>query len=217
MEALKNRFAVVLTIILVLQICLYYSAHGLEKTPNNRPLAFFPTDFDGWHTVQDTPLDNDVQEILRADDTLNRVYVSPLAPLGLNCFVAYFKTQRTGQSPHSPKNCLPGAGWEPVQEDSIKVAMGSGDQRIAINRYIVERGTDARLVLYWYQSRSRVVANEFAAKFWLVADSIRYHRSDTALVRVEVPLAGKDNAQATQIAVRFVQALFPLLTGYLPA
>jgi len=72
-------------------------------------------------------------------------------------------------------------------------------------------------VLYWYQSQRRVIASEFAAKFWLVLDSIRYHRSDTALVRVTVPVIAGDQGTATQLGVAFVQTLFPVLKGYLPA
>jgi EpsI family protein len=91
-----------------------------------------------------------------------------------------------------------------------------GRRPIRISRYLVARGEDRSLVFYWYQSRGRVVGGEFAAKFWLVADAIRYRRSDTALVRVVVPVAGAAEA-AEREATGFIQASFsPLLRALSP-
>jgi EpsI family protein len=212
-----NKFTIVLTGVLLLEGGLFYTARGLEKVPENRALAFFPLEIQNWTTVHESKVEKDVQEILKADDSLNRVYASKAHPEGVSMFMAYFKSQRAGQAPHSPKNCLPGSGWEPMQEGVIDVNVPGEPRPITINRYIVAQGATARVVLYWYQSRRRVVASEYSAKFWLVADSIRYHRSDTALVRVEAPMVGTDDASATKSAVEFVQAMFPLLIGYLPS
>jgi EpsI family protein len=88
---------------------------------------------------------------------------------------------------------------------------------VTVNRYLVTRGDNASVVLYWYQSRKRVIASDYSAKMWLVLDSIRYHRSDTALVRVVVPVLNGNTPGATNLAVEFVQAMFPLLQTYLPA
>ena len=87
---------------------------------------------------------------------------------------------------------------------------------IRVNRYVVARGEEKSVVLYWYQSHNRVIAGEFAAKFWLVADSIRYHRSDTALVRVVVPVRAGDIDSAVNNGIAFVQAIFPDLQKQLP-
>ena len=131
-------------------------------------------------------------DVLKADDTLTRVYRSPEGVASL--FIAYFKTQRTGQSPHSPKNCLPGSGWQPSSSGTEDVAVGN--ETIHINRYLVSKGETQSLVLYWYQSHGRVIADEFKAKFYLIEDSIRQHRSDTALVRVVIPFpAERDRGQ----------------------
>jgi len=82
---------------------------------------------------------------------------------------------------------------------------------------VVAKGEDKSVVLYWYQSRDRVVASEYRAKFYLVADAIRYNRTDTALVRVVVPMSGNDPAFATKTAEEFVQAFFGTLRRLLPA
>ncbi len=181
------------------------------------PLDAFPVQIHDWHMVQDTPVEKEILDQLKADDTLNRFYAEPGSRTGLNLFIAYFKTQRTGQSPHSPKNCLPGSGWEPTAIGFLDTPVQGQPIPIKINRYVVSHGDEKSVVLYWYQSQRRVVASEFAAKFWLVMDSIRYHRSDTALVRVTVPILHNDEEGATRAGVQFVESMFPVLKSYLPA
>ncbi len=90
------------------------------------------------------------------------------------------------------------------------------DTPILINKYVVAHGEDKSLTLYWYQSHGRVIASEFSAKFWLVADAIRYHRSDTSLVRVSIPVRDNNLAAATQTGVAFVKTLFPEIEKQLP-
>ena len=210
-----NRFLQALTIVLLVQAALFYSASRGEKIPVILPLQNFPRTLAGWVTIRDTVLEPEVQEVLKADDTLNRSYQDSATGAVAYLFVAYFKSQRTGQAPHSPKNCLPGSGWQPVATGYATMNVPGLAQPITINRYVVEHGNDKSAVLYWYQSPRRVVANEFAAKFWLVADSIRYHRSDTSLVRVVVPVRENQLAEATQTGISFAQNIFPVLRGYL--
>ena len=214
---IRNKYATVLALVLVVQATLFFAASRGEKVPVGKPLQFFPVQIKNWQMIQDTPIEQDILDQLKADDTLNRVYADPASRAALNLFVAYFKTQRTGQSPHSPKNCLPGTGWEPTSTGFLDVPVAGQPRPVRINRYVVSRGDERSVVLYWYQSQRRVIASEFSAKFWLVMDSIRYHRSDTALVRVTIPVgAGGDNA-ATQQGEDFVESMFPVLKSYLPS
>jgi len=214
---LKNKYALILTLALLAEGVLYYSAFGSERVPQSKPLEMFATDFGGWQMTNEGHDDKETMDILRADDTLTRSYSKAAYQAPAGFFVAYFKTQRSGQAPHSPKNCLPGSGWEPLQEGFIKVPISVEPGSIEVNRYIVARGDNASVVLYWYQTRKRVTASDYSAKIWLVLDSMRYHRSDTALVRVVVPVINGNDAQATQTGVDFVQAMFPLLQAYLPS
>jgi EpsI family protein len=205
------------TLFLILQAALLYSSVRPETIPDSRPLADFPVTLDAWQ--QDGPdgvVDDETRAILNADDLLTRNYRDGLGrQAGL--FVAAFRTQRNGKAPHSPKNCLPGSGWTQVaSDDQFPVEVGAA-QPILVNRYIVAHGNNQSVVLYWYQSRDRVVANEFRAKFWVMADAVRLNRTDTALVRVVVPIANQNQTAATQIAVDFVKAFFGPLHGYLPS
>jgi EpsI family protein len=214
---LRSKFASAAALVLIAQAALFYSASSGEKTPNTVPLLAIPTAIGNWHMVQEGAVEKEVQDVLKADDLLNRTYANGGTPA--NLFIAFFKSQRYGQAPHSPKNCLPGSGWQPSESGTINVAVPGGT--INVNHYLVARGDNESLVLYWYQSQGRVVADEFAAKFYLVSDSIRKHRSDAALVRVVVPIMpGPDKAAARATAEKaaadFVTASFPVVSGYLP-
>ncbi len=213
---LHSRYAQVLTVVLLLQGVLFYTASHGEKVPLAKPLDQFPATLGSWTLAQTGVVEPETLAVLRADDTLTRWYVSP-GQGGANLFVAYFKTQRTGQSPHSPKNCLPGAGWTPSATGFLDVPIAATGETIRINRYIVAKGDVKSVVLYWYQTQSRVIADEFAAKFYLVTDSIKHHRSDTALVRIVVPVIGDGEQRAVSQGEAFVQAAYPVLRAYLPS
>ena len=213
-ESLKSAPALVVTLILVLQGGLLYSSIRPEIVPDSRPLAQVPGDFGPWRLERESAVDKETQDVLQADDLLSRVYRSGNSEAAL--FVAAFRTQRTGKAPHSPKNCLPGSGWEPLTSGTAAVDVGLGAP-IEVNRYVISHGNQRAVVLYWYQSRDRVIASEYKAKFWTVADSIRLNRTDTALVRVLVPVADRDEDTATKTAYAFVQAFFGSLKAYLPA
>jgi EpsI family protein len=209
---LNNKYTGAVTLILLLQAVAYYAlAAHKEVTPNVGPLSTFPLVVDQWQTVHEIPLEKEVQDVLKADDTMNREYRSPSLANSAWLFVAFFKTQRYGQAPHSPKNCLPGSGWEPTENTNIAIKVANWPAPIVTNKYVVSHGTEKSVVMYWYQSHNRVIASEYWAKFWLVADAIRYHRSDTALVRVVVPVQNDDINGATQTAISFIQAMFPKL------
>lgn len=217
MSWMRNKYVGMMTLVLVIQATLFYAASRGERVPHSQPLDLFPAQLGNWRETQNHPVEQEIRDQLKADDMLNRAYQDSQSRAAVDLFVAYFKTQRTGQAPHSPKNCLPGSGWEPEATGFLDVAVNGQPRPIRINRYVVSHGDEKSVVLYWYQSQRRVIASEFSAKFWLVMDSIRYHRSDTALVRVTVPVFNNDEEGATRQGVAFVQTLFPALKTYLPA
>jgi EpsI family protein len=211
---LSNKYLRILTVLLIAQTVLFYTASGSERTPLAAPLTGFPTRLADWHMVQQGVVEKEILDILRADDTMSRVYQNDLMRVQGSVFIAYFQTQRQGQSPHSPKNCLPGAGWQPEENDTIDLRVGA--ETIRINHYVVSKGEEASITYYWYQSQGRAIAGEFAAKFYLIADSIRRHRSDTALVRIMVPRPRAAEAAATAAGLDLVRAAYPAVKSYLP-
>ena len=218
MSFLDNRYARVLTAVLLLQGAAFYAvASRSERAPLVSPLSLFPSAFGGWTMARDVPLEKEVQDVLKADDTLNRVYVNSSQTGYAFLFIAYFKTQRYGQAPHSPKNCLPGSGWEPVETGRQTIGVSGWNAPIVTNRYVVENGDEKSVVLYWYQTHNRIIASEYWAKFWLVVDSIRYRRSDTSLVKIVVPVSDNNIGAATAMGVQLIQAMFPSLLRQLPS
>jgi EpsI family protein len=213
---LNSTPARLVTLFLIVQTALLYSSIRTEYIPTSRPLSELPRQIGPWSMAQEGYVDKETMDVLKADDTVSRIYASPSVRQTVSLFVASFRTQRNGKSPHSPKNCLPGSGWTQLSSDNYTIDVGARAP-IVVNRYVITHGDDRELVLYWYQSRDRVVADEFKAKFWVMADAIRMNRTDTALVRVIVPIIDHHEDAATDAGADFVRSFFGTLQRYLPS
>jgi len=216
---LKRPPALILTIILIAQASVFYGfSRGSENVPLVQSLDRFPAQTGNWRLLQNGVIEDEVKEVLRADDYLTRVYGDTQSKQVASLFVAYFRSQRAGQTPHSPKNCLPGSGWIWTISDTVPVAIPGLAQPIVVNRYVVTKGEERAMVLYWYQSRDRVVASEYQAAAYSVSDALRYNHTDTALVRVVVGFRGpQDQPAAYETAVNFIQSFYPTLRRFFPA
>ena len=212
-----SKSFVILSAVLLAQAGLFYGFSRSENIPHRAPLAEFSLSDSSWKNVQEMQLSDEEKEVLKADDILSRVYQDQRTGRVATLFVAFFDTQRTGKAPHSPKNCLPGAGWAPSRNEIVEIPVPGMAQPIQANRYIVSRGDNQSVVLYWYQSHNRTVASEYWAKYYTVTDAIRYNRSDTALVRVVVGVNHGDTEKAIQTATDFAVAFFPQLKQHLPS
>jgi EpsI family protein len=203
---MPNRTPFILSALLAVQGTAFYGIScRAELIPISKPLGEFPAVIGQWRMVWEGVIEQEEKDVLRADDYLTRQYrASPDKTAGL--FVAYFRSQRAGQTPHSPKNCLPGSGWTWTVSDTIRVDIAGLARPIEINRYIVSKGEDHAVVLYWYQSRDHVVASEVRATIFTAWDALRYNRTDTELVRVVTPVA--------ESGVEFIQAFFTELRRY---
>jgi EpsI family protein len=182
-----------------------------ETPPARRALNLLSPVIGEWNSQGDVQLDRDILDVLRADDHLSRLYARGQDAADL--FIGYYATQRQGDTMHSPMNCLPAVGWQPLSMSRMRIGVGGG-RTINANEYVIQKGLDTRLVIYWYQAHGRTIASEYASKFYLVLDSLRLHRSDAALVRVIVP--ERDHPRAERAAVDFVRALHDELPPYLP-
>ncbi len=207
----------VLSLLLVGQAAAYHKFTRNEKVAAAPPLVGLAERLGNWVKGQEGYVDQATQEVLQADDTLNRTYFNPQNGYTANLFVAAFRSQRHGAAPHSPKNCLPGSGWTPLLNDRVNVEL-PGRGPIEVNRYIIQRAESKSLVLYWYQSRDRAVASEYHAKLYTMLDAVKDNRTDTALVRVIIGLpldASTEKAQAA--AEDFVRSFYAPLRQFLPS
>jgi EpsI family protein len=209
------RFALAATLIALTSLLL--QARGrTEVIPQHLPLSSFPAQLENWNSTL-IELDNRTLEVLGPGDFLERVYQDPARKLpGIDLFIAYFPSQRTGDTIHSPQHCLPGAGWNP--DENVRVTLSIPDHApFPVNRYVISKAGARELVLYWFWAHDRGVASEYWAKFYLVNDAIRMNRSDGALIRFVTPMfRGETPDDAEQRISPFTSAVVPLLNDYIP-
>jgi EpsI family protein len=190
-----------------------------ERVPARQPLASIPTVLGDWRLQRDVQFDAETLAVLKPDDYISRSYIRDegrqvsVADL----YVGFYQTQRRGDTIHSPMNCLPGTGWQPVSTSRVLLTPAPGVS-IDANRYIVQKGLDKRLVVYWYQSHGRSLASEYWSKAYLMWDAIRLNRTDGALVRVIAPLEPRPGSTVSRepAIAEFVRAVYPALHRVLP-
>jgi len=207
---------VLAVVLLALTAALLQARGRSEVLPNRLPLSSFPGRVGNWNGTE-IELDKQTLDILGAGDFMERVYQSPSDNLPVvDLFLAYFPSQRAGDTIHSPQHCLPGAGWNPEENNRITLSL-PGHSPFPANRYVIAKAGARKLVLYWYWAHNRGVASEYWAKYYLVADSIRMNRSDGALVRITTDMFPGETADAAQERLLpFASKVSPLLDDYIP-
>jgi EpsI family protein len=209
LQFLRDGTARVVTALLFVLIVIFYSYPKAEYIPHPPALSSLPPDSGSWRMIQEMRVDSETMSLLKADDTVSRAYLGPAGPLTF--FVAFFKSQRGGVTPHSPKICLPGAGWTPEESSIIQVPVTGIASPIPVNRYVVHHGEDRSLVLYWYATAHHMVADEYLAKLYLMDEGLRYRRSDEAIYRVIVPITARGADAAQREAIAFIRSIYPPL------
>lgn len=192
---------------------LHFRSYG-EKVPAKRLLDSLPRQIDDWQGQEDTTLDADILGILKLNDYVMRRY-RDLSGRDLWLYIAYWDTQRKGAQIHSPKHCLPGGGWEPLEAKQLPIVLASPLKEITVNRYVLQKDQYQQVVTYWFQSQGSVVASEVDAKLQLVKNALLRNRTDGALVRLVSPVSGSVEETFHRQA-EFVRALSPILKEFLP-
>jgi EpsI family protein len=220
MKAGVLRFGIAAVLMLATAIILQAHSRG-EYFPPRSSLSSLPAQIDGWVGTDDV-LDQQTLDILGPGEFLIRDYQKTDAGQGqrqdpwINLYIAYFPSQKAGDTIHSPNHCLPGAGWVPTSREMIKLNRPDGSSFPA-NRYVVAKGQDRQLVLYWFQAHGRAVASEYWAKYYLVSDSMRMNRSDGGLVRLMTPMLDGESADDAQSRLMKLGSQFiPMLDRYIP-
>ena len=221
----SRRFGIVAVLMLAAALVLQAHSHS-EVFPPRASLSSLPLQIGGW-TGTDDPLDKQTLDILGPGEFLMRDYqlASPPQPQAetqpqpepwINLYVAYFPTQKAGDTIHSPNHCLPGAGWVPTSREVVRLTRPDGSS-FPVNRYVVAKTGERQLVLYWFQAHGRAVASDYWAKYYLVSDSVRMNRSDGALVRLMTPMLDGESPDAAQARMMKLGSQFlPLLDSCIP-
>ena len=190
---------------------LHTISHGEPVVPR-QPLRTIPYSVGDWKGMEQ-PLPEEIVRAVGVSDYLNRVYLEPPEP-PVQLYIGYYASQRTGDTMHSPKNCLPGAGWDPISSGYATIPL-TDSRKIVVNDYVIQKDLNRQLVFYWYQGRGRVIASEYAGKFWMVADAISHNRTDGALVRLVTPM-NDGETQARARLITFAQFIFSDLEATIP-
>jgi EpsI family protein len=212
---MKN-FRYILTIIILLAAAAvnhYFSKPDISLP--RKSLAEFPKELGDWTTITEQKIEGRTMEILRVDDYITRNYRNSRGDI-IGLYIGYFKSQREGKGIHSPRQCLPGAGWVPVNTTVYQMAVpGYNPETVPVNKFVMGKGLDRQLYLFWYHGRGRIYASEYWNKIYLIWDGLTQKRTDGALIRVNNPVIG-NTEDALKTQSDFIKLFFPLLKEYIP-
>jgi EpsI family protein len=178
--------------ILLIGCALLWSAHRQRAIPIEQPLASILAHAAGFQVVEQT-IPADEQLVAGMTEYVARTYRRD-SVVAFTTFVSYYDKQTQGKTIHSPRNCLPGAGWEIVSGGLHAVSSPSGV--VTVNRFLLKNGASTAVAYYWYQGRGRVTANEYLVKLNLLRDAALRGRTEEALVRLVIPV--RDSAATAE-------------------
>jgi len=210
----NSKFIIVILALLV-AIALNHHFSKPDISLARKGLDEFPRELGDWAAISEEEIGSRSMEILQVDDYIVRNYRNSKGET-IGLYIGYFKSQREGKGIHSPRQCLPGAGWIPV--DTAVYQMTVPDHNpgtVPVNKFVMGKGLDRQLFLFWYQGRGRTYASEYWNKIYLIWDGLTKKRTDGALVRVNTPVIG-DREDALKTQSDFIKLFFPLLKEYIP-
>jgi exosortase D (VPLPA-CTERM-specific) len=203
-------------VILVGMLVFSYQLQGREETPPSRQTFLdFPMEISGWRGMP-MAMEKQYVDTLRFDDYLLAEFQGPGAG-AVNFYIAYYQSQKKGQSAHSPKTCLPGGGWEMNAFTKTSMTENGTGKIFPANRVVIQKGDARQVVLYWFKQRDRLLTDEYLVKALLFWDSMTRRRSDGALIRLTAPLLpGEDETAVDRRLQQFASLVQPMISAYVP-
>ncbi len=197
-----------LALLLCLAVFVSYG-RGLPVVPEAKKLALFPGRLGGWVMKGEVIFDAPVLRVLRPSDYLMRVYADGRGE-SIELYVG-FHDGGPGSGPiHSPRNCLPGAGWELMNSRDMDLPTPAGSVRMV--RAVYAKGAERSLFYYWYQVRGDSLTSDFALKLAELKGMLLERRRDAAFIRLHL----RENAGADAAVSDFLKAAYPELRRFLP-
>jgi EpsI family protein len=185
-----------------------------EAVQSRSALETLPRTIGQWTGRDDTVLDSETLRVLKLSDYVMRRYTDPAGHLSW-LYIGYWQSQRKGSDIHSPKNCLPGGGWEPIEASLITIPLAKPHEPITVNLYVIQKEKQIQVAIYWFQSQGKAIAGELGAKIQLVRGAILNNRTDGAIVRVTSPVQGSVQETRDRL-IQYIQVLYPTLEAHLP-
>jgi exosortase D (VPLPA-CTERM-specific) len=206
---LSRPFMVILAGLAISVIVVYSIDKRAEVIPKRMDFPLFPLQLSGWNG-QHASLDAPVIGKLGLSDYILADFKQTDKP-PVNFYVAYYASQRKGVSPHSPRVCIPGGGWQIADIERMEI------DELPVNRIVIKKGEMTQLVYYWFQQRGRNLANEYFMKWYLFKDALLLNRTDGALVRLTTMVYPGENFQAADRRLQdFAKVVLPVLPQYIP-
>ena len=206
-------FYFALSVLLVAALSSQLLPERQELVPERKEFASFPSKIDNWHGRRDT-LESIFLDELKLDDYLLADFSDDES--SINLYMAYYASQRKGQSAHSPRTCLPGGGWK-IKDLTPIVLDTPALSSLKVNRVEIQRGEYRQLVYYWFQGRGRNITNEYLVKWFIFWDSLRIQRTDGALLRLTVMVPPGQNMDSAENKLKdFLGDVYPFLDEFVP-
>ncbi|MBW1613684.1 MAG: EpsI family protein [Deltaproteobacteria bacterium] len=210
-----KRIFIVSALMILTMVCLRYISHGENILPN-KSFSTFPKQIGEW-VGKEEHFDKRIYDIVGVDDSiLSNYHTSDGQQVQL--YVGFYRSQREGDLIHSPKHCMPGAGWNIIRTSIEELIIPNHNPgKIKCIKLILQKGTQRQVVLYWFQSRGRFISSEYMQKIYLVIDSIIKHRTDGSFVRLIAPVERDNEGEALEAIKDFAKLLIPILQEYIPS
>lgn len=207
----RSRFMLV-TLLLVMT-WLYLFFHTRQAIPVARPLAEFPASYQGWNMISQEQFGDDLLKVLKPSDYLARQYEA-VNGRQVGLYIGYHNGSRESGEIHSPKNCLPGSGWQQVT--TTQTVLAGLPDTIHLTRAVYQKGDNKELFLYWFQVRDKSISDEYALKLSGIASAILYGRKDASFIRISVPFVVNEH-EAAAIGTSFIRDTYPMIRAFLPS
>jgi EpsI family protein len=206
-----NARIIVISLVFIATALLFTSL-GLNTAPSIRPLTQLPQEFGEWRMVNQQAFSPEIIAVLRPTDYLSRAYADGRGNV-VQLYIGFHDGSERSGPIHSPKNCLPGGGWNNIAEKKLLIHTGGSDLHLVHGLF--QKGSEKALYIYWFQLREKSVTEEYQLKFFQLYNSIVNKRRDATFVRVSVPVAADEKA-ASAIAVKFVTDFYPFFSAAMP-
>jgi EpsI family protein len=210
---LSTKHTAIIVILLISAAGLTTMFSHSERIKPNRSFSQFPLEIGSWRGVT-SQMDERVYNILGVEDYIMATFEKNPGKT-VNLYVGFYQSQSKGDLIHSPKNCMPGAGWNIVQSAVIPIELPKSDKTIKIARLLLNKDGQKQVVYYWFQSRGRIISSEYMQKIWLVLDSITKNRTDGSFVRLIAPVM-KNEADTERLLTQFADDIYPILNQFIP-
>lgn len=187
-----------------------------DDHPLKKSLSDFPMQISEWQGTK-SRFDDKVYEVLGVDDSILVNYYNKKRE-NIQLYIGYYQSQREGEIIHSPKNCMPGSGWNIVETSLVTLDQKTQNGKpIKVIKLLLQNGIDSQVAFYWFHSRGRIISSEYSQKIYLVWDSIIRHRTDGSFVRLLSSMTGQNESQTTERLKQFTEQIMLILNDFIPS